>query len=92
MTEPYFQIPPEEKPGYCGHRTFEDPDEILNLFAEAMEKRWQLQMQCNGDAAIDQCLDVYEKALRITGTTEDLRPVLTIVRQFGKTRWNAFSG
>ncbi len=76
MTEPYFQIPPEEKPGYCGHRTFEDPDEILNLFAEAMEKRWQLQMQCNGDAAIDQCLDVYEKALRITGTTEDLRPVL----------------
>ena len=41
-----------------------------------MNNRWQLLMQCNGDAAIDQCLDAYEQALEETGLIEDLRPVL----------------
>ena len=76
MTEPYYKVPPEEKPGYCGHHNFSDNNDILKLFKECMLNRWQLQMQCNGDAAIDQCLDVYEQALKETGITEDLRPVL----------------
>mgnify|MGYP002568527375 CR=1 FL=1 len=76
MTEPYFQPPEEGTEGYCGQGTFRDRNDIVTLFKECMEKRWQLQMQCNGDAAIDQCLDAYEQALQETGLTEDLRPVL----------------
>lgn len=76
MTEPYFQPPEEGTEGYCGQGTFNDRRDIVALFKECMEKRWQLQMQCNGDAAIDQCLDAYEQALQETGLTEDLRPVL----------------
>ncbi len=76
MTEPYFQPPEEGTEGYCGQGTFHDRNDIVALFKECMEKRWQLQMQCNGDAAIDQCLDAYEQALQETGLTEDLRPVL----------------
>lgn len=76
MTEPYFQPPEEGTEGYCGQGTFNDSRDIVALFKECMEKRWQLQMQCNGDAAIDQCLDAYEQALQETGLTEDLRPVL----------------
>ena len=76
MTEPYFQPPEEGTEGYCGQSTFNDSHDIVVLFKECMEKRWQLQMQCNGDAAIDQCLDAYEQALQETGLTEDLRPVL----------------
>lgn len=76
MTEPYYTVPDDEAPGYRGHYTFEDGNEMISLFKECMENRWQLLLQCNGDAAIDRCLDQYEKALQETGLTEDLRPVL----------------
>jgi predicted amidohydrolase YtcJ len=76
MSKPYYQAPPGEKPDYCGYPTYESEEHILELFKECMNNRWQLQMQCNGDAAIDNCLDIYEKALQETGLTEDLRPVL----------------
>lgn len=76
LTEPYMQIPEGETEGYCGYHTFENRDEVLQLFKECMNNRWQLQMQCNGDAAVDRCLDIYEQALLETGLCEDLRPVL----------------
>lgn len=76
LTEPYYQIPDEEAPGFCGHYVFADDDRVFTLFKECMENRWQLQIQCNGDAAIDQCITQYERALKATGITEDLRPTL----------------
>ncbi len=76
MTKPYYQVPFGEKPDYCGYPTYEHEENMLNLMKECMEHRWQLQMQCNGDAAIDHCLDLYERAVQETGLTEDLRPVL----------------
>ena len=76
LTEPYFQPPEEGTEGYCGQGTFGDIQRVVALFKECMNNRWQLLMQCNGDAAIDQCLDAYEQALEETGLIEDLRPVL----------------
>ncbi len=78
LTKPYYQAPAGEKPDYCGYPTYdiENEEENVALFKECMQNRWQLQMQCNGDAAIDHCLDMYERALKETGLTEDLRPVL----------------
>ncbi len=78
LSKPYYQVPPGEKPDYCGYPTYDDTkeDENVALIKECMRNRWQLQMQCNGDAAIDRCLDMYERALQETGLTEDLRPVL----------------
>ena len=76
MTEPYYTEPEGEAADYRGHYTFEDGNEMVSLFKECMENRWQLLMQVNGDAAIDRCLDQYEKAVQEAGLTEDLRPVL----------------
>ncbi|MBR5319531.1 MAG: amidohydrolase [Peptococcaceae bacterium] len=76
MTKPYYQAPPGEAPDYCGLTGFDSEEDTLALFKECMENRWQLQMQCNGDAAIDRCLKLYEQAVKETGITEDLRPVM----------------
>lgn len=76
LTEPYYNVPAGEAADYCGHYVFANEEKVFELFKECMENRWQLQMQCNGDAAIDQCLNQYERALKATGITEDLRPIL----------------
>ena len=76
LSKPYYQVPPGEKPDYSGYPTYDSEERIVELFKECMQNRWQLQMQCNGDAAIDRCLDMYEKAAKEVGLTEDLRPVL----------------
>jgi len=76
LTEPYFKVPAGHAEDYCGHHVFANGDRLQNIIKDCMQNRWQLLMQCNGDAAIDQCLDAYERALEETGITEDLRPVL----------------
>ena len=76
LTTPYYNIPDGEAKDYCGRHTFRTDEEVLMYFKECMEHRWQLLMQCNGDAAIDRCLELYEKALKETGCQEELRPVL----------------
>lgn len=75
LTEPYYRIPIEEREGYRGYNVFED-EELLGHIKECLENRWQLLAHCNGDATIDQFLRVYERALKETGVTEDLRNTL----------------
>ncbi len=71
MTEPYLGA--EE--GYCGYPWMPD-DEVERYTRTAVEENKQLLVHCNGDAAGDQYLNAYEKALHETGNKEDLRPVM----------------
>lgn len=71
MTEPY--LGGEE--GYCGYPWMPD-EEVQAYVRQAVEERRQLLVHCNGDAAGDQFLNAYEKAVEETKPEEDLRPVM----------------
>lgn len=71
MSEPY--LGGEE--GYCGYPW--QPDEDVNRFVkQAVSEGQQILVHCNGDAASEQFLNAYEKAVDETGVEEDLRPVM----------------
>lgn len=71
MTEPY--LGGEE--GYCGYPWMSDA-EVQSYVKQAVEERRQLLVHCNGDAAGDQFLNAYERAIKETEIEEDLRPVM----------------
>ena len=71
MSEPY--LGGEE--GYCGYPWLSD-EEAEKHIRTAVEDGQQLLVHCNGDAASGQFLKLYEKVLKETGCTEDLRPVM----------------
>lgn len=61
--------------GYCAYPWLDD--EVVGKNAErAIDEGRQLLAHCNGDAAADQYLNAYERALEKTGSTADLRPVM----------------
>lgn len=71
---------------YCGYGTMTD-DELYEIYRTALHENKQLLLHCNGDAAIEQAIRVYERALAnfhlqytalgtvLTNIT-DIRPVL----------------
>ncbi len=71
MSEPY--LGGEE--GYCGYPWMQD-DVVEKFVQQAVEEKKQLLVHCNGDAASEQYLNAYEKAVEKTGCMEDLRPVM----------------
>lgn len=71
MSEPY--LGGEE--GYCGYPWLSD-EEALRCIRLAIEERQQILVHCNGDAASEQFLNLYEKALKESDCREDLRPVM----------------
>lgn len=71
MSEPYLN----GEEGYCGYPWLSD-QEAERWIRVAVDERQQLLVHCNGDAASEQFLNLYEKALRDTGCGEDLRPVM----------------
>ena len=75
LTKPYHVVPEGEKEDYCGYPTFTD-EEVYGFCKKAIENNIQLLTHMNGDAAIDQFLNAYEKAMEDTGLTPELRPVL----------------
>lgn len=71
MSEPYLGGNPE----YCGYPWI--PDERVEKYTKiAVEEKQQLLVHCNGDAASEQFLNAYEKAIAETGSKEELRPVM----------------
>ncbi len=71
MSRPY--LGGEE--GYCGYPWMCD-DEVAEFVLQAVRENKQLLAHCNGDAASEQYLNAYEKAIAATGNTRDLRPVM----------------
>ena len=75
MSEPYIG----EDPDYCGYPWMED-DKVQAYVRQAVDENRQILAHCNGDAAADQFIQAYEKAVRDTAAysaaTEELRPVM----------------
>ena len=71
MSEPYLGEPAD----YCGYPWMQD-DQVYRSTKLAVESGQQLLAHCNGDAASQQFLDAYNKALSETGEVRDLRPVM----------------
>lgn len=71
MSEPYLN----GEAGYCGYPWLSD-QEAERWIRVAVDERKQLLVHCNGDAASEQFLNLYEKVLRDTGCVENLRPVM----------------
>lgn len=71
MTEPY-----EGEESYLGYPTQKD-ETVISAARAAIRNGYQLLAHCNGDAASDQFIRCYQKALELEhGFGEDLRPVM----------------
>lgn len=75
LTKPYYEVPEGESKDYCGYATQEDKD-VIEYFKSLIENNIQVNVHCNGDAASDQFIRCYKKALEMTGNKTDLRPVM----------------
>lgn len=71
MTEPYLG----EDPGYCGYPWMED-GMVADYVKQAVAENKQILAHCNGDAASEQFLNAYEKAVNEKKSGKDLRPVM----------------
>ncbi len=71
MSQPY--LGGEED--YCGYPWMKD-EEVQRYVLRAVQEGKQLLTHCNGDAASQQFLDAYQKAIDQTGSRADLRPVM----------------
>ena len=75
LTKPYYEVPEGESKDYCGYGTQEDK-EVTDYFKSLIENNIQVNVHCNGDAAADQFIRCYKKALEETGSQTDLIPVM----------------
>lgn len=72
----WISAPYEGETEYCGYPTHED-DYVEKCCQDAVEGGYQILVHCNGDAASEQFLNSYEKALNSVSNPElDLRPVM----------------
>ena len=72
----WLSRPYEGEETYCGYPTHEDAY-VENAVKKAVEGGYQILAHCNGDAASEQFLNSYEKALcEVENPDRDLRPVM----------------
>ncbi|MEG0857439.1 MAG: amidohydrolase [Terrisporobacter sp.] len=75
LSTPYHVVPEGQPADYCGYGT--QPDDVMvEYFTKCIENNLQVHVHTNGDMACDQFFRCYSKALEITGSTADLRPVM----------------
>lgn len=75
LSKPYFTVPEGEQPDYCGFPV-QTEEYVTEVMKQCLKNHWQINVHANGDAAIEQMIDCYEKAMKETGLTEALRPVI----------------
>lgn len=64
-----------EADGYRGYPWYSD-EEVQKCVKRAVEEKKQLLAHCNGDAASEQFLNAYEKAVEELDSMDELRPVM----------------
>ncbi len=75
LSKPY-RIPPEGyDPDYNGFPLYKDT-EVITKIKTCLQNGWQLNTHCNGDAAAEQLIRCYERAMKETGICKDLRPIM----------------
>lgn len=75
LSKPYFQPPKGQPADYRGFPTQKEED-VLAVIRRCVENHWQINVHANGDAAIEQLIRCYTRALAETGSREALRPVV----------------
>lgn len=76
LTKPYYIVPDGEEESYCGYPTYADDNKLCEFFKDCLRNGWQPLAHSNGDAAIDQFINQFEKAQKETGIYDDIRPVV----------------
>lgn len=71
LSEPYLG---GEK-NYCGYPYMGD-EKLYNYIVQAIHEKKQILAHCNGDAASEQFIQIYEKAIQESILEEQLRPVM----------------
>ncbi len=74
--------------GYCGYPTLSDEQLLANIRRALREGR-QLLAHCNGDAAAQQYIDQFTKALGELDDAPDIRPVMIHAQLLGKDQMPA---
>lgn len=75
LSQPYYQ-PPEGSPAtYCGYPSVSD-EELHQWLKRCVENQWPAHLHCNGDAASEQFLRVYEQVWQEAGCPTNQRPVM----------------
>ena len=86
MSEPYIG----EDTGYCGYPWMSD-ETVEHYVKCAVTEKKQLLVHCNGDAASEQFLNVYEKIIEKTEVKADLRPVMVHCQTIRNDQLNRMS-
>lgn len=79
MREPYLNAPD----GYRGYPTLTD-EQVTQRVARAVRENMQILAHCNGDAAAQQYIDAYARALREAHTGRTIRPVIVHAQLIGE--------
>lgn len=75
LTKPYY-IAPEGLPSdYCGY-SIQSDEVVTSYIKDCIERKYQLNAHCNGDASCDQFIRCYKKAKEELNSNIDLRPVM----------------
>lgn len=76
LSEPYYKIPKgitdNNYKGYARH----SDEELIEYYKLCLNNNWQVHSHCNGDAAADQFIRCYKKAIKLTHYYSNTRPVL----------------
>lgn len=77
MSKPYEVVSEGDDPAYCAYPAFDD-EVVYNGCKAAIDSNHQILVHCNGDAAGDQFLRCYERALAESENPNkmNLRPVM----------------
>lgn len=71
MSEPYIG----GEANYCGYPWLNDQD-VENYLRKAVDQEQQVLVHCNGDAACEQFITLYDKVIKEEHCNTDLRPVM----------------
>ncbi len=75
LSKPYYIVPNQKGDNYRGFPIKTD-QEVEEECMQCMENEWQINAHCNGDAACDQFIEAYEKAMNQQKYKKELRPVI----------------
>lgn len=75
LSKPYYIAPDGHDADYCGFPIYTD-EQVTEAAKICLENDWQFNAHCNGDAACEQFVRCYTKAIEETGIHKDLRPVM----------------
>lgn len=75
LSQPYYKVPKDKDESYCGYPSVNDED-LYEWLCICIQNGWSVHLHCNGDAASEQFIRVYEKVWREAGCPSDRRPVM----------------